>query len=79
MLELLSQGAPAKPRVRRAAKPAGTAKAAKKSQAPGPASDRHERVAVAAYYLAERRGFEPGRELDDWFMAENMLDAGSER
>jgi len=28
--------------------------------------DKHEMVAVAAYFLAERRGFVPGRELDDW-------------
>jgi hypothetical protein len=27
-------------------------------------------IAEAAYYLAERRGFEPGHELEDWFTAE---------
>lgn len=32
-------------------------------------------VAVAAYYLAERRGFAPGFELDDWLSAETMIDA----
>lgn len=37
----------------------------------------HEQVAEAAYFLAERRGFSPGRELDDWFAAENMIDAGA--
>jgi hypothetical protein len=31
---------------------------------------RHELVAVAAYYRAERRGFAPGSELDDWLAAE---------
>ncbi len=31
---------------------------------------RHQRVAVAAYYLAEHRGFEPGQELADWSRAE---------
>jgi hypothetical protein len=29
-----------------------------------------EMVAVNAYYRAEKRGFEPGHELDDWFEAE---------
>jgi hypothetical protein len=27
-------------------------------------------TAEAAYYLAERRGFEPGHELEDWLAAE---------
>jgi hypothetical protein len=31
---------------------------------------RRQRIAEAAYYRAERRGFEPGRELDDWCEAE---------
>lgn len=29
-----------------------------------------EMVAVNAYYRAEKRGFEPGHELDDWLEAE---------
>jgi hypothetical protein len=29
-----------------------------------------ELVAVAAYYLAERRNFEPGHEAEDWLAAE---------
>jgi hypothetical protein len=33
-------------------------------------------VAVAAYYLAERRRFEPGHELEDWLAAEMQI--GSE-
>jgi len=32
-----------------------------------------EMVATAAYYRAERRGFEPGSPLDDWFEAESEL------
>lgn len=28
-------------------------------------------IAVAAYFRAERRGFEPGHELDDWIQAES--------
>ena len=35
---------------------------------------RERQVAEAAYYRAERRGFEPGRELDDWLAAEAEID-----
>jgi len=31
-------------------------------------------IAVAAYYLAEHRGFAPGGELDDWRRAEQQID-----
>jgi hypothetical protein len=34
------------------------------------ATDRLDRIAAAAYYRAERRGFVPGQELDDWLDAE---------
>lgn len=30
----------------------------------------HAMVEEAAYYCAERRGFQPGHELDDWLQAE---------
>jgi len=30
-------------------------------------------VAVNAYYRAEKRGFEPGHELDDWYEAEREI------
>jgi len=38
-------------------------------------------VAVAAYYLAERRNFEPGHELEDWLAAEAevLAEAGVRR
>jgi hypothetical protein len=36
---------------------------------------RHERVAVAAYYLAAHRGSEPGHEAQDWSLAELQTDA----
>jgi hypothetical protein len=39
------------------------------------ASQRHEMVAVAAYLRAERRGFAPGREIDDWYAAAADVDA----
>jgi hypothetical protein len=31
-------------------------------------------IAEAAYYIAERRGFEPGAEMDDWLEAEAAID-----
>lgn len=38
-------------------------------------ADLHHRIAVAAYFLAEYRGFEPGHELDDWLAAEDAIEA----
>jgi hypothetical protein len=38
------------------------------------AAEREARIAVAAFHLAEARGFEPGRELDDWLQAERQID-----
>jgi hypothetical protein len=35
---------------------------------------RRERIAVAAYYKAERRGFGEGGEHDDWLEAEKDID-----
>jgi hypothetical protein len=35
---------------------------------------RHEMIAVAAYFCAERRGFAPGGELDDWWEASASID-----
>lgn len=31
----------------------------------------HQLIAEAAYYRAERRGFNPGHELEDWLAAEH--------
>lgn len=36
---------------------------------------RHALIAEAAYLRAERRGFEPGRETEDWLAAEVEVDA----
>jgi hypothetical protein len=36
---------------------------------------RRELIAQAAYYRAERRGFQPGNEADDWLAAEGEIDA----
>jgi hypothetical protein len=32
--------------------------------------NRNSRIAIAAYYKAQERGFQPGHELDDWLAAE---------
>jgi hypothetical protein len=37
------------------------------------APDHNERIATAAYYKAEARGFTPGQEMDDWLAAEAEL------
>lgn len=36
--------------------------------------EQHEMTAVAAYFLAERRGFAPGRELEDWRTASAAIE-----
>lgn len=38
------------------------------------AAERAEMIAVAAYYLAEQRGFVPGGEKVDWLRAEGQID-----
>jgi len=38
------------------------------------ADDRYRMIATAAYYRAERRGFAPGSELEDWCAAESEID-----
>ena len=37
--------------------------------------DRQQLIAEAAYLRAERRGFQPGQELEDWLAAELEIDA----
>lgn len=68
----------------RAAKQKGAARSSKRSrhgdradvatiaaaEAASRAAERRDMVATAAYFLAERRGFEPGHDVDDWLIAE---------
>ena len=35
----------------------------------------HSMIAEAAYYAAERRGFAPGHEFEDWLEGCNQVDA----
>lgn len=55
-----------RPRPRRGT---GTAKAV-----PPSPEDRRQLIAQAAYFIAERRGFASGSELDDWLQAEAEID-----
>lgn len=41
----------------------------------GATHTREERIRLAAYAAAERRGFAPGFETDDWLEAERQIDA----
>jgi Protein of unknown function (DUF2934) len=36
---------------------------------------RHDRIAIAAYLMAEARGFEPGHDAHDWLRAQSQIDA----
>lgn len=56
------------PRVASSRQPATGAAASPDRQA------REEMIRKAAYLLAERRGFCPGKELDDWLAAERQVD-----
>ena len=41
----------------------------------GTLADSTALIAEAAYFRAQKRGFEPGRETDDWLAAEAEVDA----
>jgi Protein of unknown function (DUF2934) len=41
---------------------------------PSFSDNREQRIAEAAYWRAERRGFKPGHELEDWLEAEREVD-----
>jgi hypothetical protein len=41
-------------------------------------ADHQVKVALAAYFIAEKRGFEPGHELDDWLAAEAQIASAEE-
>lgn len=60
-------------------RPAGTGKTRSKAGAAALGAflspeQRHEHVRVAAYYLAEKRGFSGGSEMEDWLAAEAQVD-----
>lgn len=67
-----------KPAAKAAAKPATkAAKAVKVMEKPSaPSQEERQRwIATAAYHRAEKRGFAPGYEVQDWFEAEQEINA----
>lgn len=69
--------APAAAAKKSPAKKAASAKASVAPVATRPAvtpEQRHNYIEVAAFYVAQRRGFAPGNPLDDWAMAEQEVD-----
>lgn len=38
------------------------------------AAIRHEKIAVAAYYISESRGFAPGHDEENWRLAQAQVD-----
>lgn len=51
--------------------------AARRFSWPSLAEQREQRIREAAYLRAERRGFAPGHELEDWLDAEQEVDRAS--
>lgn len=45
------------------------------SREPVSGDKRRLMIAEAAYYISEHRGFEAGRETEDWLLAEKQVDA----
>lgn len=57
------------------AAPAARRKAARTTKQTISAEERYRAIAHAAYLRAEKRGFAPGNEIDDWLAAEAEFDA----
>lgn len=64
------------PVAKAAPKPAAKkpARAPAKKAAGVPLEQRRNYIEIAAYYIAERRGFAPGNPLEDWVQAEAEID-----
>ena len=70
-----------------ATKKAGSAKTAARAKPARPASvaagpspaEREAMVRTAAYFRAQRRGFQPGYEWEDWLAAEEEVAARTQR
>lgn len=56
-----------------------TAAHLERREIPSFSESREARIAEAAYWRAERRGFVAGQELDDWLAAEKDVDEQSRR
>jgi hypothetical protein len=49
------------------------AEVASAAEAEARTADHQVQVALAAYFIAEKRGFDPGHELEDWLAAEAQI------
>ena len=63
------------PKVARSSARAGVRTGGRSARVAKPNGNSYEQIAVAAYYRAERRGFAPGQELNDWLEAEREVHA----
>ena len=52
------------------------AKSTTRRMHPDASVKQYSAIQEAAYYLAEKRGFEPGHDMDDWLAAESNMDVG---
>jgi hypothetical protein len=68
-----AKAAPAEPKATKA--PAAKKPAAKKTTLEVSPQQRYHMISTAAYFLAERRGFVGGYEMQDWISAEFEIDA----
>jgi hypothetical protein len=70
--------APATPKERESPNDGKTASSQRRKASTKPVEsftdERRIRIALAAYYRAERRGFAPGYEVEDWLAAEAEID-----
>jgi hypothetical protein len=76
--KVVKKASAAKPKAAAPTTTAATPKRAPKKAAPARTSiapdQRRHYVEIAAFYIAERRGFAPGNPLDDWLAAEVEID-----
>lgn len=71
------KSATSKPKIEVRAPPAGRHPDSllKNSVTPVTAEVRRVMIAEAAYYIAEKRGFALGSDVEDWLLAERQIDA----
>ena len=67
--------APKAPAVTSARRPSPSKPAGAAAPATMASAEREELVRLAAYFRAEQRGFAPGREWEDWLIAEAEVSA----
>jgi hypothetical protein len=71
------QSVPKHPRAETSTGTEVTAAHLERREIPSFSESREARIAEAAYWRAERRGFVAGQELDDWLAAEKEVDSNT--